>query len=147
MISQAAIKKAANKLLKDKTGLKIYGKEVIEGYDTPSLFVEIVAKPTKRETKNYAKSGFSLHITYFQKTPNELEQLEMVDTVKDAFGMSFTVGDRRLTVNETTYDYVGQKENILQVTVDFEYYENTEEQPTAETAGDLEMNLIKTEEA
>ena len=39
MLSQAAIKTAANKLLKEATGLKIYGKEITEGYTTPSLFI------------------------------------------------------------------------------------------------------------
>lgn len=147
ILSQSAIKSAANKLLKTTTGLKVYGKEVIEGYETPSFFAEIVTKPTKRETKGFAKSGFTLHITYFQKTPNEAQQLQMYDTVKNAFGMVFTVEDRKLTVNEITYDYVGNKEDILQITVDFDYYENTVEQPTADIAEELDLNLKKTEEA
>lgn len=147
MLSQSAVKTAANKLLKNVTGLKTYGKEVIEGYETPSFFIELITKPTKRETKSFAKSGFTLHITYFQKTPDEAQQLQMYDTVKNAFGMIFTVEDRKLTVNEITYDYVGNKENILQITVEFKYYENTAEQPTADIAEELDLNLKKTEEA
>lgn len=134
-------------MLKKATDLKTYGKEVIEGYDTPSLFTEIVTKPTNRETKGFAKSGFTLHITYFQKTPDEMQQLKLYDTVKNAFGMVFTVENRNLTVNEISYDYVGNKENILQITVDFEYYENTVEQPTADIAEELDFNLKKAEEA
>ena len=76
-----------------------------------------------------------------------MQQLQLVDTVKAAFGMVFNVQDRRLTVGETTYDYVGQKEDILQISVDFEFYENTTTEPEGETAGEMDFNLSKTEEA
>ncbi|MCI8483500.1 MAG: hypothetical protein HFH41_04075 [Lachnospiraceae bacterium] len=146
MLSQAAIKTAANKLLKEKTGLKIYGREVTEGYDTPSLFIEIIAKSFKRETRGFAKSGFILKITYFQEITNEMQQLQMVDTIKDAFGMVVVVEERHLTVGGITYDYIGQKENILQVSVEFDFYENTAEEPEGEEAGEMEFNLSKREE-
>ena len=145
ILSQAEIKRAANELLEAATGLKIYGREITEGYDTPSLFIEIVPGPFRRQTRNFAKSGFSLKITYFQDAPEELGQLEMVDTVKAAFGMVFAVGDRNLTVGETTYDYVGQKEDILQISVDFEYLENTSVCPEEELAGEMDFNFIKKE--
>lgn len=121
MLSQAAIKTAANELLNEATGLKIYGKEITEGYTTPSLFIEIISKPFQRKTRGFAKSGFTLKITYFQEAPEELQQLQLVDTVKEAFGMVFTVQDRKLTVGEITHDYIGQKEDILQISVDFEF--------------------------
>lgn len=147
MLSQKEIKTAANKLLHEKTGLKCYGKEVTEGYDTPSLFVELLSKPTRRETPGYAKVGFTIQITFFQKTPNEIEQLEMIDTIKDAFGMIFTVGDRKLTVREIRHDYVGQKEDKLQITVEFEHYDNTVIMPTAELVDEVAINIKETEEA
>ena len=143
ILSQKAIKTAVNKLLHDATGLKIYGKEVIEGYDTPSLFIELLSRPTRRETPGYAKGSFSIQITYFQKTPNELDQLELFDTVKNAFGMIFTVDDRKLTVGEISYDYAEDK---IQITVDFDYYDNTVIEPAEEIAEELTVNLIKEEE-
>ena len=76
-----------------------------------------------------------------------MQQLQLVDTVKEAFGMAFTVQDRKLTVGEITYDYIGQKEDILQISVDFEFYENTATEPEGETAGEMDFNLSKTEEA
>lgn len=145
ILSQAEIKRAANGLLEEATGLKIYGREITEGYDTPSLFIEIVPGPFRRQTRNFAKSGFSLKITYFQDAPREIEQLELVDTVKAAFGMVFAIGDRNLTVGEITYDYIGQKEDILQISVEFEYLENTSIHPEGELAGEMDFNLIKKE--
>jgi hypothetical protein len=146
MLSQSEIKTAANKLLGGVTGLKVYGKEITEGYQTPSLFVEIVPKPFNRLTQGYAKSGFSLKITYFQKTPDEKEQLKLVDTVKEAFGMTFAVGNRKLTVGDIEYDYVGQKEDILQISVDFEFYENTVPEESGEIAETLSFMLEKEDE-
>lgn len=147
MLSQVAIKKAANELLKTATGLKVYGKEVTEDWSTPSLFIEIIPKPFRGKPGGFAKSGFAVKITYLQDAPNELEQLQMVDTVKAAFGMVFTVQDRRLTVGEITYDYIGEKENILQISVDFDFYENSTTEPEGEIAGEMEFNLIKQKEA
>ena len=82
MLSQVAIKTAANELLKTATGLKVYGKEVTEGWSTPALFIEIIPKPFRGKLEGFAKSGFAVKITHLQDTPNELEQLQMVDTVK-----------------------------------------------------------------
>lgn len=146
MLSLVAIKTAANKLLKDATGLKTYGKEVSEGYDKPSLFVEIISAPFQHRSPDFAMSGFTIKITYFQETPDELGQLRMIDTVKEAFGRVFAVEERRLTVREITYEYVGQKQDILQISVDFEFYENLYTEPEEEIAKEMDFILSKKEE-
>jgi hypothetical protein len=147
MLSNVAIKTAINDLLADATGLKIYGKEVVEGYETPSLFTEKVSKPFQHETQNFAKSGFTIKITYFQSTPDELEQMRLLDTVREAFGMTVKVEDRTLTVGEITHEFVGQKEDILQISVDFDFYENTTPGASAEIAEEYDVTLTKSEEA
>lgn len=146
MLSQGEIKTAANELLHRATGLKVYGREVTEGFERPSLFAEIIPKPFRREGKGFAKSGFTIKVTYFQTTPDESQQLRLVDTIKDAFGMVFVVQHRKLTVGEIEYDYVGQKEDILQISVDFDFYENTSVEPEEETAQEMEFGLRKNEE-
>lgn len=146
MLSNVAIKTAINNLLSNATGLKIYGKEVTEGYTTPSLFTEKVSKPFQRETKGFAKSGFTIKITYFQPAPDELDQMRLLDKVIDAFGMSIKVDDRELTVGEITHDYVGQKADILQISVDFDFYENTTPEETADIAEEYGLEIEKNEE-
>lgn len=147
MLSNVAIKIAINDLLSNATGLKVYGKEVTEGYTTPSLFVEKVSKPFKRETRGFAKSGFTIKITYFQPAPDELDQMRLLDKVRDAFGMVVKIEDRALTVGEITHDYVGQKADILQISVDFDFYENTTPKETAEIAREYGLEIKKNEEA
>lgn len=146
MLSNVEIKTAINDLLSKATGLKIYGKEVVEGYETPSLFTEKVSKPFQRETIGFAKSGFTIKITYFQSSPDELEQMRLLDTVREAFGMTVKIGSRTLTVGEITHDYVGQKEDILQISVDFDFYENTTQGETAEIAEEAEITTTLKEE-
>lgn len=147
MLSNVAIKIAINDLLSNATGLKVYGKEVTEGYTTPSLFVEKVSKPFKRETRGFAKSGFTIKIIYFQPAPDELDQMRLLDKVRDAFGMIVKIEDRALTVGEITHDYVGQKADILQISVDFDFYENTTPKETAEIAREYGLEIKKNEEA
>ena len=50
-------------------------------------------------------------------------------------------------VGEITHDYVGQKEDILQISVDFDFYENTTPEETAEMATEYELEIKKNEEA
>lgn len=147
MLSNVETKAAINELLENATGLTVYGKEVTEGYTTPSLFVEKISKPFKRETIGFAKSGFTIKITYFQSAPDELDQMRLLDKVRDAFGMCVKIADRNLTVGEITHDYVGQKENILQISVDFDFYENTTPEETAEIAREYGLTIKKKEEA
>lgn len=137
------IKRAVNGLLESKypePEYKIYGKEIKEGYDTPSFFAEIVDGGDKAETKNFSSSKKTIKITYFQRTVNELDQLQKVDEIKELFGMVFLIGERKLTVGEFSHDYIGEYSDILQISIDFEYKENTATAETQEAAGTFEMN-------
>ena len=142
-MKQLDIKKALNELLKSKYDLPIYGKEVAEGYNKPSFFTEIVPKGHKAETKNFASDGFTLHITYFQEVKDETDQLTKIDEIKDLFGMVFTVGERKLTVGDYSYDFIGQLEDILQIQIEFDFKENTYKAKEAEAMESLEFGLTQ----
>lgn len=139
-----AIKKAVNKLLSEKyPDYKIYGKEIKEGYDTPSFFTEILDKGSRAETKNFASGGFTVKITYFQNQKNELDQLEKVDEIKDLFKLIFCVEGRRLTVGEYSHDYIGEYSDILQISIDIDYKENTEKEDTAPIAAEADIKITQ----
>ena len=133
---------AVNALLKSKYPYKIYGKEIKEGYNAPCFFIEIVDKGSRAETKNFIGGGFTLKITYFQNIKNELDQLEKVDEIKDLFGLIFCVGERKLTVGEYSHDYIGEYSDILQISIDIDYKENTEKEETAEIAENVDLNIV-----
>jgi hypothetical protein len=73
--------------------------------------------------------------------------MRLLDTVREAFGMTVKVEDRTLTVGEITHEFVGQKEDILQISVDFDFYENTTPGESAEIAEEYDVTLTKSEEA
>lgn len=115
--------------------------EIKEGYDTPSFFTEIVDKGSRGNTQNFASGGFTIKITYFQDHKNELDQLEKVDTIKELFGMVFKVGDRRLTVGDYSHDYIGEYSDILQISVDIDYKENTQKEDNAPIAEGVQVTI------
>lgn len=122
---------------------KIYGKEIKEGYTTPSFFTEIIDKGSRAETRNFAGGGFTVKITYFQKIKNELDQLKKVDEIKNLFGLIFLVGDRRLTVGEYSHDYIGEYNDILQISIDIDYKENTIKEETAQMAAEVNVGVTQ----
>ena len=134
---------AVNALLKSKYPYKIYGKEIKEGYNAPCFFTEIVDKGSRAETKNFTGGGFTVKITYFQNIKNELDQLEKVDEIKNLFGLIFCVGERRLTVGEYSHDYIGEYSDILQISIDIDYKENTQKQETAPIAEGVDVIITQ----
>lgn len=127
------IKKAVNRILKERyppPQYKIYGQEIKEGYETPCFFTEILDKGSRAETKNFAKGGFTVKIVYFQQEKNELDQLEKADEIKELFGLVFCVGNRKLTVGEFSHDFIGEYSDILEISIDIDYMENTRKEET-----------------
>lgn len=122
---------------------KVYGKEIKEGYITPSFFTEILDKGSRAETKNFAEGGFTIKITYFQKEKNELDQLKKADEIKDLFGLIFFVGKRRLVVGEYSHDFIGEYSDILQISIDIDYKENTKKEDTAPIAAEAFVDITQ----
>ena len=122
---------------------KIYGKEIREGYDAPCFFTEILDRGSRAETRNFAKGGFTVKITYFQTAKNELDQLEKVDEIKDLFGLIFYVGDRKLTIGDFSHDYIGEYQDILQISIEIDYKENTQKEDTASVAREIGVEVTQ----
>lgn len=122
---------------------KIYGKEIREGYDAPCFFTEILDRGSRAETRNFAKGGFTVKMTYFQTAKNELDQLEKVDEIKDLFGLIFYVGDRKLTIGDFSHDYIGEYQDILQISIEIDYKENTQKEDTAPVAREIGVEVTQ----
>ena len=122
---------------------KIYGKEIREGYDATCFFTEILDRGSRAETRNFAKGGFTVKITYFQTEKNELDQLEKVDEIKDLFGLFFCVGDRKLTIGEFSHDYIGEYQDILQISIEIDYKENTQKEDAAPVAREIGVEVTQ----
>jgi hypothetical protein len=59
--------------------------------------------------------------------------------------MSFRVGERRLTAGDFSHDYIGEYQDILQVSIEFGYRENTQEADTASVAQEIGVEITQDE--
>ncbi len=111
---------AGNKVLHDcyQGDIPVYGREVSDGYNTPAFFTEVVTSGYDYGTKCYAELTCAFKITYFQKLPDSIDQMEKVEEIRKAFGLKLPVGDRKVTVKGYDVGYTGERNNILQITID-----------------------------
>lgn len=81
MISIKELKSSYIKVLRKAVpNMKIYSNEVEEGYETPSLFVQMVPLIFKqRETASITRSSYMFETTFLQYKKNEAEQLEIME--------------------------------------------------------------------
>lgn len=141
------IKKDLNKIIKTAyPNIPIYGNEVKEGYQTPSFFTSLVSFPETYTNKNYASGGFTYKIVYFQNKKDELDQLNVLDSLYAAFGLSVNIGERTLICKEKDFDYIGEKADILEISIKFEFMEDRETPPDEDLMDEIDVSIIKEEE-
>lgn len=141
------IKKSLNELLKKQyPEMKIYGNEVKEGYKMPSFFTSLVSFPETPANKNFMQGGFTFKIVYFQAVKDEMDQLEKLDKIYEIFGLSVQIGKRHLIVKEKDFDYVGEKADILEISLKFEHIDNNYLPAEGEVADELKLKINKQEE-
>lgn len=126
MISIKELKSSYIKVLRKAVpNIKIYSNEVEEGYETPSLFVQMVPLIFKqRETASITRSSYMFETTFLQYKKNEAEQLEIMEKIRDTLGDHLKVGDRKLFVEEPEVQYTGQTKNIIQFVFKVEFLED-----------------------
>lgn len=130
---------ACNKLLQGKYGkeLKIYSKEVVDGYDVPCFFTEIDDNGYTIEGYNLASYEPSYTIIYFQKIADDIDQLKKLAEIRALFGKAVKVGDRYAKVSEIEMGHSGERKTVTQYTINFDtvYCDISEPDvlPTADT--------------
>jgi len=141
MISITELKKSCNAVLKRLyPGMKIYGADSTNGLVRPSFYTEIVPYSTNRETRNYAKQSAGYKVTMLEQVPDEETQLALFDWMREAFGMKLAVGSRKINVTGIEFDYTGKNNDVFQVTVRFEWYDNTRTADTHDLMQEVTMN-------
>lgn len=142
MLRQTAVIKAVIGLLKSKYNYKIYTDEIVKGFSQPCFFVKLI-KRTDTETINTNSNSLSIIITYFasSSTNKEIEYLNMTDDLNLLFDTGFQVGDRYLHVKNVTSERIGEKQDILQITINTDYLDNTNRKDPDE-GYDLIGNLV-----
>ena len=117
MIPIKELKASYIKVLREAVpGMRIYSNEVEEGYETPSLFVQMIPLIFKqRETASITRSSYMFETTFLQYKKNDAEQLEIIEKIRDKLGDHLEVEDRKIFVEEPEVQYTGQTHNIIQL--------------------------------
>lgn len=141
MIPAGDVKKALIDVLKKVFGkkYKYYGIEVSEGYEKPSFFTQMIPISMENETTNITSSAYSFVITYFQQKIDEADALEVFSKIREGYGLKVKIGDRYINVTDVDYDFVGEKSNILQVTVNVLFKDKIEKEETAQIMKQMEI--------
>ena len=129
MITIKELKASYIKVLREAVpGMRIYSNEVEEGYETPSLFVQMIPLIYKqRETASITRSSYMFETTFLQYKKNDAEQLEIMENIRDKLGDHLEVKDRKLFVEEPEIQYTGQTHNIIQFVFKVEFLEAIEQ--------------------
>ena len=126
MLKQTAILSAISALIETEYAYPIYTNEIVEGFSQPCFFIKLI-KRTDTESLNTNSNALSIIITYFASpdTNKEIAYLDMTDDMNLIFDTGFQVSDRYLHVKNFTADRIGEKQDILQVTIQIDYFDNT----------------------
>lgn len=122
---------------------KRYGHEVVEGFDKPSFFVSIMPITNSNESVNFKFYSYSIMITYFQSKADEIDNLIKVAEIEKLFGYQMPVKDSLINITDYSYDFVGERKNILQITVDVEFYDDIDKKNTSQVADKLYLRQEK----
>ena len=142
-----SVKKALNEKLKELyPDIKIYGKEVQQGYNPPCFFTSLISQPETHSNKNFVSGGVTLKILYFQDIKNEADQLSKIDEIYGIFDKTIQIGNRIIEVKEKEFEYVGEASDILEISLKLQYLENRYQKPTEKAADAYDLKIKIKEE-
>ena len=130
MIALTELKKGMIAVLRDlyPTGYKFYGNEVVEGYDKPSFFTQLIPVTMENITQHTTNNTMLFVITYFQRNKDEADNLKKITEIRKAFGLKVEIADRQINVEEMDFQFIGEEGNILQIQVTINYIDDIEKE-------------------
>ena len=80
-------------------------------------------------------------ITYVQRISNQVDNLSKAEKIGEKLGMNLSVNDRQLQVLRYAHEYIGEKNNILQISFALDWWESTQKPPEEEIMEHLHTEL------
>ena len=140
MIDLLTIKSACNGLLRSIfTGVRIYGPDTTGALERPSFYTEIVPYGLTAETKNLVRQSIGYKITIMEEVPDEVFQLEAFEQIRSAFGLKLSAGGRKLTVRGADFEYIGEKNDVFQMTLRMSWLDTIAEPDSHEIMRELAL--------
>lgn len=120
MITYKDIRIAINRQLA-KTGIEITSRDVTEGFERPSFFVQLNNNERSGDESQVHKS-MTVQIYYFPSDRYEyfIEVLDMQEELENLFDLKLAVKDRFFNVDELLMDVI---DGVLNCSFDLEFYD------------------------
>jgi hypothetical protein len=136
------IYKATDLLLKSKYGasMKYYGNDTVEGYTKPCFFISIIPVINSNDSINFKTKAFTIMITYHQSIINEIDNLQKADEIINLIGYFLNVNGRKICVTNSDYEFIGENNNVLQISFNIEYIEANTREDSSTIAQTLNIN-------
>lgn len=119
-----------------------YGNDTVDKAVPPYFFVECVPSGANRQTRNMLHKSCSVLVTYVQRVPNQLDNLTKTEEIGNKLGMLLSIGKRRLRILRYAHEYIGDTNNILQISFGLDWWENMQEPESGEKMEHLHTELI-----
>lgn len=115
------IKTACNALLLSAVeGCRVYDTDTKDGYIRPAFFTEILPRSYQYEGQSTLRAGYTYKATLLETTHDEAFCLDVIDAVRDAFGLTVRCDSGfRLVVDSIEWDWIDNSNDVLQITIDF----------------------------
>lgn len=153
MINEIDLKKAIVSLLQSKYATPqyhYYGIAVTEGNKKPYFFTDLRLLTQQDETANIVSKKYFVAITYQPQKINEVDNFKKVEEIRELLcciddkkrkrKMTIKVKDRYIKVDNFSFTYTGEENNILQIQMDLSFLEFAVTRDTEPIMEEFEIN-------
>lgn len=113
---------------------------VVENYDRPCFFTQIFPVDMSTENYNSRNNVVSFYMTVMLRQADEAKALEMIQKIRDLFGLSVMVGNQSVNVTDFDWSYTGSDRNIPTISVTLEWLDEIKHQNDAPLAEQVITN-------
>lgn len=126
-ITYVDIIKAVTELLETTFQYPVHSDEVLEGFSMPCFFIKLVPV-TVIVHENVTRTNISIVLTYFTDARDEMDWLNVQDTVRQMVQTGFYVANKARYVHVVDFsdNRIGEDADILQIIITAWYYNPTQ---------------------
>lgn len=128
MISVKDVKSELNKTLSESTGVRVLSHVVDEGFDKPAFFTDINVIKSEAINKKLHRYNLRLRVLYYPENKNVSDMYTMASKLADVFKITFNVKDRKLNVNDFSFD-IDEEEGYMYFTFTTEFNVRYDQEP------------------
>ena len=140
MITRAQINEAINSAIKAEfPGIKIVSRDVEEGFERPSFFVQLETNRTET-FQGSVRRDMTCRIRFFPTDRHQYkeEAYDVIDRLETLFGLNFQVGERTITIDGAVADII---DKVVHYDFDFSFYDDAgNDDPAGPTMQELIYN-------